>query len=103
MVMDFASKGSLRNFLDESFNYMKWKDKILYLSWIIDGLKDIHNKNIVHKDFHSGNILIKDTHNFCIGDLGLCEVDDGKSVKEDKDIIGVLPYIASEVLKGPIS
>uniref|UniRef100_U9TJ62 Protein kinase domain-containing protein n=1 Tax=Rhizophagus irregularis (strain DAOM 181602 / DAOM 197198 / MUCL 43194) TaxID=747089 RepID=U9TJ62_RHIID len=100
MVMDYASRGSLRNFLNESFKDMSWKDKILYMTWIIDGLKDIHDKDIIHRDFHSGNILIKDTHNFCIGDLGLCEIDDGKSVNEDKKIFGVLPYIAPEVLKG---
>ncbi|EXX51076.1 Kic1p [Rhizophagus irregularis DAOM 197198w] len=100
MVMDYASRGSLRNFLNESFKDMSWKDKILYISWIIDGLKDIHDKDIIHRDFHSGNILIKDAHNFCIGDLGLCEIDDGKSVNEDKKIFGVLPYIAPEVLKG---
>jgi serine/threonine protein kinase len=100
MVMDYASRGSLRNFLNESYNDMKWKDKILYMSWIIEGLKDIHDKDIIHRDFHSGNILIKDTHNFCIGDLGLCEIDDGKSGKEENKIFGVLPYIAPEVLKG---
>ncbi|CAG8567995.1 9824_t:CDS:2, partial [Paraglomus brasilianum] len=37
---------------------------------IAQGLKDIHNKELVHRDFHPGNILNSDIHSF-ITDLGL--------------------------------
>ncbi|CAI2188071.1 9127_t:CDS:2, partial [Funneliformis geosporum] len=101
MIMDYARKGSLRNFLNENYYDMKWEHKILYLNRIIDGLVEIHEQGIVHQDFHSGNILVKDEHNFCIGDLGLCKKLEEQSTKKDKiNVFGVLPYIAPEVLNG---
>ncbi|RIA80931.1 kinase-like domain-containing protein, partial [Glomus cerebriforme] len=64
---------------------------------IIEGLKNIHQQNLVHRDFHAGNILTNHAYNRSyISDLGLCrpanEVDDEKTY-------GVLPYIAPEVLR----
>ncbi|PKY49839.1 kinase-like protein, partial [Rhizophagus irregularis] len=66
------------------------------------GLKEIHQKNVVHRDFHTGNILflssIDDFGNcISISDMGLCgevgNIDEAK-------IFGVMPYVAPEVLRG---
>src|SRR5439155_19888684 len=55
----------------------------------------IHAKKLIHQDFHSGNILNLGFH--CITDLGLCKPADEKT---DKNVYGVLPYVAPEVLRG---
>ena len=98
MVMDYAERGSLRQSLNKNFNSMVWKDKLRILHTISDGLKDIHKKRLIHQDFHSGNIL----HNriYYITDLGLCKPADEKSEKYNKNVYGVLPYVAPEVLRG---
>ncbi|WNE40705.1 MAG: Serine/threonine-protein kinase PknD [Mycoplasmataceae bacterium] len=74
-------------------------NKISQLTNIVQGLKDIHQKNLVHRDFHSGNILkgIKQTE-CLITDLGLCKPTNESSQAEK--IYGVLPYVAPEVLQG---
>ena len=36
----------------------------------------------------------------CISDLGLCKPADEKSEKSNKNVYGVLPYVAPEVLRG---
>jgi len=44
---------------------------------------------------HSGNIFSYNNYNSKIGDLGLCQQAIGK---KDNKIVGVIPYLAPEVL-----
>ncbi|RIB13141.1 kinase-like domain-containing protein, partial [Gigaspora rosea] len=98
MVMQYAKQGSLRNLLDNKYNDLSWEHKINNLCFIAKGLAAIHEANLVHKDFHSGNIVNEDMYDSYITDFGLC-----RPVSQDsssKEIFGVLPYIAPEVLYG---
>ena len=96
MIVQFASKGSLRSILPTNFNSILWKDKISYLNSISFDLKSLHSLEYCHKDLHSGNIL-QDYGTF-ISDFGLSRPADEQ--KLDDKIYGVLPYIAPEVLNG---
>ncbi|RIB07299.1 kinase-like domain-containing protein [Gigaspora rosea] len=98
MVMQYAKQGSLRKLLDNKYNDLSWHHKIYILYHIAKGLAAIHNANLLHKDFHSGNIVNENIYISYITDFGLC-----KPVSQDlnsKEIFGVLPYIAPEVLYG---
>ena len=75
---------------------MTFQEKLKRLTNIIQGLKDVHNKNLVHRDFHSGNILNSEIQSF-ITDLGLCKPAD--EINKEEEIYGVLPYVAPEVLR----
>jgi serine/threonine protein kinase len=80
--------------------YFSWPIKLRVLNNIINGLKEVHQKQMIHRDFHVGNILFKDlylsTTNY-ISDMGLC----GKIGNIDKTCIyGVMAYTAPEILKG---
>ncbi|PKB98321.1 kinase-like protein [Rhizophagus irregularis] len=73
-------------------------------------LETIHNKKFMHRDFHSGNILCYSSSRYYdtsskykhddlrIGDLGLSQAVNNKS--SNKEIYGVIPYIAPEIFKG---
>ena len=96
--MRYADNGSLGDYMTKSFKDLKWKDKIEILYRIISGLNNIHQEKLVHHDFHSGNIL-----HFGWLDQGVMIADLGLSVPADQEppcVIGVLPYIAPEVLNG---
>jgi serine/threonine protein kinase len=70
---------------------------------IAKGLKEIHEKKMIHHDFHTGNILLNNPsvdiyiNKAFVSDLGLCgEVGNVNKTK----IYGVMPYMAPEVLRG---
>jgi len=94
MVMKYIEGGDLRKYLKSK--KLNFKDKLLRLVNISQGLKDIHQKGLVHRDFHPGNILNSEIHSF-ITDLGLCKPV--SEVNQEKEIYGVLPYVAPEVLR----
>ncbi|POG63371.1 kinase-like domain-containing protein, partial [Rhizophagus irregularis DAOM 181602=DAOM 197198] len=98
MVMRYADNGSLRQYLNNNFKLMKWKDKLDILGRIASGLLNIHEKGLIHRDFHCGNILIGHSLITFITDLGLCRPAN-VSPSKDQEIYGVLPYVAPEVIK----
>src|SRR5438046_103497 len=102
MVMNYAENGSLRQYLNNWFNSMDWNKKLDMLYQIVRGLNRIHDNKLIHHDFHCGNILnnssVPDTS---ITDLGLCRPANEKpSLNNEKNIYGVLPYVAPEGLRG---
>jgi serine/threonine protein kinase len=100
MVMTLKD-GSLRQYLNDDFNSLDWKNKLNILWCISIGLRDIHNSRLIHHDFHCGNILSNFRNDAYITDLGLCQPTNTKSSQSDnKEIYGVLPYVAPEVLRG---
>ncbi|PKC03052.1 kinase-like protein, partial [Rhizophagus irregularis] len=98
IVMEYAKEGSLRQYLNNKFNSIKWADKLQTLQRITEGLKSIHVKGLIHHDFHCGNML-KDGKWTIITDLGLCQPANVKSSQNnecEKKVYGVLPYVAPE-------
>ncbi|GBB98984.1 hypothetical protein RclHR1_33890001 [Rhizophagus clarus] len=100
MVLDYAGNGNLRNYLDTSYNELSWTNRLNYLHSIAYGLKNIHDKELIHRDLHIGNILrLKNVT--CITDMGLCKPADYDASENTKNkTYGVLPYIAPEILQG---
>ncbi|GBB98102.1 hypothetical protein RclHR1_03140001, partial [Rhizophagus clarus] len=101
MVLQHARGGDFNNWLNSNYKDFSWTYKLKVLNNIITGLKEIHQKQMIHRDFHTGNILFKDTYYWVtsnyISDMGLC--GDVGNIDETK-IYGVMPYVAPEVLRG---
>jgi serine/threonine protein kinase len=101
MVLEYAEGGNLNNWVNKNCENFYWLRKFNILQNIIDGLKEIHQKGLVHRDFHTGNILLMASNSgndvSSISDMGLC----GEVGNIDKTkIYGVMPYVAPEVLRG---
>ncbi|RHZ85142.1 hypothetical protein Glove_71g84 [Diversispora epigaea] len=104
MVLKYA-KGNLREYLKINFNNINWFQKLKHLWDLSDRLMNIHKLDIVHQDFHPGNILsyyLDDIRSeLLISDFGLSKlIGTNPNNPEKKNIVGVLPYIAPEVLSG---
>jgi len=103
IVVPYANQGNLRQWLNENYDdfYLSskfsFRDKFGIILTIVEGIKKIHEKGLVHGDLHIGNIL-KDWGETCyITDLGLCRP--ANETNKEK-IYGVLPYISPELLIG---
>jgi serine/threonine protein kinase len=92
-------KSDLAHYITKDFYKISWKDKILRLQEITNGLANIHIVNIVHRDLHSGNILLDDNNNAKICDLGISKSATDNNDNED-NVYGIIPYVAPEVLQG---
>src|SRR5688572_28388120 len=98
LVMRYAFRGDFKK--DLKSNGTIWNDKIKRLYDIISSLSTFHREKLTHGDLHSGNILYFDyLSQAMITDLGLSGSTDQETSSEN-GIIGVLPYIAPEVLNG---
>jgi serine/threonine protein kinase len=88
---------NLRLYLEKNSDSITWKQKLSIISHICYGLKLIHDLGSIHKDLHPGNILNNNNGNMLISDFGFC-MPASNSTK--RNVYGVMPYMAPEVLRG---
>ncbi|RHZ74170.1 hypothetical protein Glove_227g140 [Diversispora epigaea] len=103
MILDYAKDGNLREYLKINFNNnINWNQKLYNLYRLSEKLMNIHKLDIIHQDFHPGNILSYDFENdMYISDFGLSKlIEANPNNPKKRNIFGVLPYIAPEVLSG---
>ncbi|CAG8540093.1 7208_t:CDS:2 [Acaulospora morrowiae] len=96
IVLYYAHQGNLRSYLDQHYGELNWIKRLGILKQISEGLKRIHQAGFVHRDFHSGNILQGNASE--IADLGFSGPA-SKMRSKSKEVYGVLPYVAPEVLR----
>jgi serine/threonine protein kinase len=103
IVMKYYENGNLYQYLDRSNGILSWRDMIDMLWGIAGGLERIHAEGKVHKNLHGGNLLIEDekiSTDARISDVGLYGPCNNHENKSSYQVYGVLPYVATEVLKG---
>ncbi|EXX51993.1 kinase-like domain-containing protein [Rhizophagus irregularis DAOM 181602=DAOM 197198] len=105
IVLTYA--GKLQNYFKRKAPYnrkqpfdLKLRRRIIALLDIVNGLKKIHEKEILHRNLHVGNILVFKKIAY-ITDMGLCKPTNYKEFNiTDNSVYGVLPYVAPEILRG---
>ncbi|GES81595.1 kinase-like domain-containing protein [Rhizophagus clarus] len=96
IVMEYMKLGDLRdNLVIKKYNPF---DKYINLYFVAESLLALHRCNLAHGDLHSGNILLFNNNFACISDFGLSQPADRPA--KSKEIYGIIPYIAPEVLRG---
>ncbi|UZO05176.1 uncharacterized protein OCT59_025536 [Rhizophagus irregularis] len=99
IVIKYYESGDLAHYLIDDFLKHNWIDKLNILNYIILGLKNMHNANIVHGDIHSGNILLE--RNFAIiGDLAEAKIVSESLDSDYNEIYGIIPYMDPEIIQG---
>jgi len=100
IIMDYYESRDLTHFITEDFFNINWISKLNILCDIITGLKEIHHAEIVHQDYHSGNIFMTASKSPITGDLGLSKSAIESSDNENKEVYGIIPYVAPEIFQG---
>jgi serine/threonine protein kinase/Tfp pilus assembly protein PilF len=67
---------------------------------IAEGLKNAHEKGIVHRDLKSDNIMLTPDKIVKIADFGLAELRGAPTLTSQPSITGTLPYASPEQLQG---
>lgn len=98
-ITDLISGGSLHSFLDRHFiktkNILKLSHILNWSKQVLDVLKYLHEKNIVHRDLKCNNILIdSESSKIYVSDFGLAIT---KSSGKIKSIVGTVEYMAPEM------
>ena len=94
LVLQYMENGDLRSNFKRA---VTWRRRINIIYDICLALKDIHKHRLMHKDLHPGNVFIDSTFAY-IGDFGFC-IPANENLS-NKNIYGVVPYMAPEILRG---
>ncbi|KAF9559821.1 hypothetical protein EC968_006478 [Mortierella alpina] len=97
MVLQFAGKGSLRDYLSRHFKTLDWSNKMRLARDVAAGISFIHEDNICHHDLHSRNVLIDQSGRALITDFGLSRYVN--HANSNNGVRGVVPYISPERLR----
>ena len=101
IITEFCSNLDLKSFINEH----KKENKLIneQTIWTIilnlcNGIKKIHNNNMIHRDLKPGNIFISDNYKIKIGDFGISKILNETNYAQT--CIGTLLYMAPEMING---
>lgn len=94
-VMEFVEKGALSNLIrDRKTMHWDWTTRLIVAKDVTQGLKYLHEKNVIHRDMKSPNVLINKKLRAKISDFGISRIMDSTLTKG----IGTLNWMAPEVI-----
>ena len=96
IIMEYISGGTLQSFVKKRRKLNEKTAKIFYKQ-IIESIKYIHSKNIVHRDIKLENILIDLNNNIKICDFGVGIMINQNTILHDQ--CGTPVYMAPEIIK----
>ena len=50
LVLEYADSGTLKNYLEEHFNELKWDDKFRLALQMASAILCLHKRDIIHRD-----------------------------------------------------
>ena len=99
--MEYCDSLDLRTFIDKhKKDNTLFEPNILY-SIVLNlclGIKEIHNKNIIHRNLKPENIFINKDNKIKIGNFGFSK--QLNKVDYTKTLVGINPYMAPEIING---
>jgi serine/threonine protein kinase len=96
LVLEYAESGDLNSRIGK----IKDKKELLNLSFqLIEGIKYLHKKDIIHRAIKPRNILLFKNGAIKIGDFGFAKVVQ-RSIDWKSKMLGTLPFMAPEMING---
>ena len=76
------------------------KDSLALITQVAEGLAYAHSMGVIHRDIKPANLMITDTGLVKIMDFGIARARGSQRLTRDGGIVGTLPYMAPEQLRG---
>ena len=91
IMMEYADRGSLHDFIQSQTQNVKSSRVIDILRQLVSGLKYMHEKRILHRDLKTQNIFMTSRPQLVkIGDLGIAKV----MTTHNQTVVGTCSYIS---------
>jgi eukaryotic-like serine/threonine-protein kinase len=100
MVMERVRGQSLDELLRTRGARIGIKDSLTLITQVADGLAYAHSMGVIHRDIKPANLMITDTGLVKIMDFGIARARGSQRLTRDGGIVGTLPYMAPEQLRG---
>ena len=101
IILEYCKGLDLRKFIDNQKSKKKLIEENLIFSFIFDlinGLKEIHERNLIHRDLKPENLFLTSNNRIKIGDFGISKQLSTKSYASSK--VGTYNYCAPEIING---
>eukprot|EP00760_Papus_ankaliazontas_P005807 PhM_4_TR12772/c0_g2_i1/m.89790 len=99
IILEFVPGGSIRHLLD-NFGVLSEIVIVKYSVQILEGLKYLHNRRIVHGDLKCANVLVTDKGEVKITDFGTAKVLHVLDAGMVGKVAGTLLWMGPEVFRG---
>ena len=73
---------------------------LVLLRQVAEAIDAIHAAGLVHRDVKPQNVLVGDAEDAYLGDFGLTRVEGGSAVTGAGRLVGTIPYLAPELIRG---
>jgi len=100
MVMERVRGQSLDELLRARGARIAIRDTLTLITQVADGLAYAHSMNVIHRDIKPANLMITETGLVKIMDFGIARARGSQRLTRDGGIVGTLPYMAPEQLRG---
>ncbi|CAF3586255.1 unnamed protein product [Rotaria sp. Silwood1] len=97
LIMEYMSRGSLSNLIQEKGDKISLRRKLDMAMNIASGIRKIHEHRMIHRDIRPDNILVNENYIAKIGDMGIARVADPLNQHTQ---IGCAPYMPPEFYRG---
>lgn len=96
MIMDFASKHNLFNYIAKG--HLSEKVSVYYFNQLVDALIHLSRNNYAHRDLKPENCLIDGDLNMRLADFGFCTTIENNQSRLHYTKRGTISYMAPEIL-----
>lgn len=99
LAMEYLAGSTLGQRIQER-GAMPEGEVLAVLSAVASGLAALHAADVVHRDVHPNNIMLTLDGRVVLLDFGLARASEQSAITRAQTLLGTLPYLAPEVLRG---